>query len=621
MKPGEWRSPLSAAIVAKAGVSVSWPQIVGEDVWWVETRPSEGGRRVIVSKKRGDLIDAPYSASHTVHEMSGRSYLGVVDGNSYRIYFSNRKDQRIYLKIGEGKPTPITEDTNGSDRYAEFIKVPNGIWCVREQVHGSTCNRQLIEVLDNGNVRTLIEGHQFFAHPRISPDGKYLSWISWDHPFMPWDGTRLFIAEIKDGELINKRLLAGSDTNPVLSPEWLDAETLIYIDEESGWWNPWKVNIQGLREQIINEETEWGFPAWQLGYQGLEILPQRKFIAIHGPVDKRRIAIVDVDTKSFTDIESEYSYFAATFHASGNRTVVFASGNDTFPTLIEIDTENISIKRTIRANPLPIPREYAAPISEIQIPSPNYEVKVIIHRAHNPEYKVEGPTPLLVLVHGGPTGNKFAAADIDYLYWTTRGFTIADVNHAGSTGYGAKYRHLLYGKWGILDYQDVLATVEHLIKIGVADPKKVFISGGSAGGFTVLNSLIHSNLFAAGADYYGVAELTALATDTHDFESRYLDSMIGPYPEKADLYKERSPLTHAEKLSTPLIIFQGTEDPIVPPSQSEMFRDVCIRKGITHKYFAFEGESHGFVKAESLITSLEENLKFFGAAGGFNPVA
>jgi dipeptidyl aminopeptidase/acylaminoacyl peptidase len=226
-----------------------------------------------------------------------------------------------------------------------------------------------------------------------------------------------------------------------------------------------------------------------------------------------------------------------------------------------------------------------------------------------------------VLIHGGPTGNNFATADIDYLYWTTRGFTIADVNHAGSTGYGAKYRHFLYGNWGIIDYQDVLATVKHLIEIGVADPSKVFISGGSAGGFTVLNSLIHSNLFAAGADYYGVAELTALATDTHDFESRYLDSMIGPYPEKADLYKERSPLTHAEKLSTPIIIFQGTEDPIVPPSQSEKFRDVCVKKGITHKYFAFEGESHGFVRADSLITSLEENLKFFGAAGGFNPVA
>ena len=621
MRPGEWRSPLSAAIVAQAGVSVSWPQIVGDDIWWVETRPTEDGRRVIVSQKRGDLIAAPFSASHTVHEMSGRSYLGYEKGDSYRIYFSNRKDQRIYLKISEGAPVALTPDTNGSDRYAEFIKVPNGIWCVREQVHGATCKRQLIEVLDNGNIRTLIDGHQFFAHPRISPDGKHLSWISWDHPFMPWDGTRLFIANIEDGQLSNKRALAGSDTNPVLSPEWIDSKTLIYIDEESGWWNPWKVDVSGRREQIIQEDSEWGFPAWQLGYQGVAILNDRKFVAIHGPVEKRQMVIVDVESKTSREIESEYSYFAPTFCSDGNRTVSIASSYDSFPTLIEIDTKSASIKSVIRPNPLPIPKEYAAPISEIQIPTPNYEIKVIVHSAHNPEYKVEGPTPLLVLIHGGPTGNKFATADIDYLYWTTRGFTIADVNHAGSTGYGAKYRHLLYGNWGVTDYQDVLATVKHLIEIGVADPKKVFISGGSAGGFTVLNALIHSNLFAAGADYYGVAELTALATDTHDFESRYLDSMIGPYPEKADLYNERSPLTHAEKLSTPIIIFQGTEDPIVPPSQSERFRDVCVKKGITHKYFAFEGESHGFVRADSLITSLEENLKFFGAAGGFNPVA
>jgi dipeptidyl aminopeptidase/acylaminoacyl peptidase len=621
MRPGEWRSPLSAAIVAQAGVSVSWPQIVGDDVWWVETRPTEAGRRVIVSQKRGDLIAAPFSASHTVHEMSGRSYLGIEVGDSYRIYFSNRKDQRVYLKKGESAPIPLTPDTNGADRYAEFIKVPNGIWCVREQVNGATCKRQLIEILDDGNIRTLIAGHQFFAHPRISPDGKYLSWISWDHPFMPWDGTRLFVADIKEGQLSNKRALAGSDTNPVLSPEWLDSETLVYIDEESGWWNPWKVDVSGRREQIIKEDTEWGFPAWQLGYQGVAILKDRSFIAIHGPVEKRQMVIVDVDRKTLKEVVSNYSYFASTFFSDGNRTVSIASSHDTFPTIVEIDSQSASIKGVIRPNPLPIPKEYAAPISEIRIPTPNYEIKVILHRAHNPEHKVEGPTPLLVLIHGGPTGNKFATADIDYLYWTTRGFTIADVNHAGSTGYGAKYRHLLYGNWGIIDYQDVLATVKYLIEIGVADPSKVFISGGSAGGFTVLNSLIHSNLFAAGADYYGVAELTALATDTHDFESRYLDSMIGPYPEKADLYKERSPLTHAEKLSTPIIIFQGTEDPIVPPSQSEKFRDVCVKKGITHKYFAFEGESHGFVRADSLITSLEENLKFFGAAGGFNPVA
>jgi dipeptidyl aminopeptidase/acylaminoacyl peptidase len=208
---------------------------------------------------------------------------------------------------------------------------------------------------------------------------------------------------------------------------------------------------------------------------------------------------------------------------------------------------------------------------------------------------------------------------LDYLFWTTRGFTIADVNYGGSTGYGSAYRHLLDGQWGVVDYEDVITTVEYLMQQGIADRKRIFIEGGSAGGFTVLNSLVHSNLFTAGADYYGVAELSMLATDTHDFESRYLDSMIGPYPERKDLYDQRSPLTHAENLATPLIIFQGTEDKVVPPSQSEAFRDICERKGLKHKYFAFEGEGHGFVKSESIITSLEETLLFFGEAGNFSP--
>ena len=280
------------------------------------------------------------------------------------------------------------------------------------------------------------------------------------------------------------------------------------------------------------------------------------------------------------------------------------------------DLEEMKVKRTIRPNPIPIDASCAPEIKEVTIPGNGRDVHVILHKPKHPGHQINGATPLLVQVHGGPTAHSSAIAKLDYLYWTTRGFTIADVNYGGSTGYGSAYRHLLYGQWGVVDYEDVISTVTYLIAEGIADPKRVFIAGGSAGGFTVLNALVHSNSFAAGADYYGVAELSMLATDNHDFESRYLDSMIGPYPERKDLYDQRSPLTHAEKLSTPLIIFQGTEDRVVPPSQSEAFRDVCARKGIKHKYFAFEGEGHGFVRAESIITSLEESLIFFGEAGG-----
>lgn len=618
-QPGEWPSPLSASDVAKAGVSASWPSIVGDDVWWVETRPIEAGRRVIVSQALGDLIEAPFSASHSVHEYGGRSYLGVKDSSGYKLYFVNKSDQRIYFKTENKSPVPITPDSKGAHRYAELIQVGEEIWCVREDVSGETCIRELVAISVAGEIRTLVSGHQFYANPRVSPDGKHLIWISWEHPNMPWDETELYVAEIENGQIKNKRVLAGGNGNPVLSPEWLDANSLIYIDETSGWWNPWQVDLSGNRKQIVREESEWGFPAWQLGYRGVSILDDGRFIGIHGPVDSRRLAIVDPRSAEIADFATDYTYIAPTFATDGKRIVAFAASNSEFSTLIELDLNTLSASKVIRPNKFPIPTTFAPPIEEISIPGAQRTVKVILHRATNPEFNEVGPTPLLVQVHGGPTAHSSAVAQLDYLFWTSRGFTIADINYGGSTGYGAAYRHLLDGQWGIVDYEDVIATVQYLVSSGIADPKKTFISGGSAGGFTVLNALLHSDVFAAGADYYGVAELTALATDTHDFESRYLDSMIGPYPERADLYIERSPLTHADKLSTPLIIFQGLEDKVVPPSQSEAFRDICLRKGIRHKYFAFEGEGHGFVKSDSIITSLEEELKFYGEAGGFTP--
>jgi dipeptidyl aminopeptidase/acylaminoacyl peptidase len=619
MQPGEWESPLHASDIAKAGVVPSWPSIVGDDIWWIETRPEEGGRRVIVSEKCGDIISAPWSASTMVHEYGGRSYLGIPTATGYTVYFLNKSDQRIYRASESEAPHPLTEESNRELRYAELILVNEELWCVREKVAGHSTTREIVAVNKSGSVRTLVSGHQFFAHLRLSPDGKHLSWVSWEHPNMPWDGTQLFISDIEDGQIINKRPIAGSDKNPVLSPEWADDSTLIYIDEESGWWNPWKVNLAGKRTHIIDETSEWGFPAWQLGYVGFALLRNGKFIALHGPVDRRQIALVDPSTKTLHNFTTEFTYFAPTFASDGERVIIFGANTSQSLTLMELDCDSLSTKRIIRANPLPIPAAFAPDVSEISIPGKGRDVKVILHRPRHPEHVLNGPTPLLVQVHGGPTAHSSAVPKLDYLYWTTRGFTIADINYGGSTGYGSAYRHLLDGQWGIIDYEDVITTVEYLKENGIADSSKVFIEGGSAGGFTVLNALVHSDSFAAGADYYGVAELSMLATDTHDFESRYLDSMIGPYPARKDLYDQRSPLTHADNLNTPLIIFQGSEDKVVPPSQSQAFRDVCARKGITHKYFEFDGEGHGFVKVDSIITSLEESLIFFGEAGGFSP--
>ena len=619
MKPGEWKSDLHASDVAKAGVTAGWPSIVGDDVWWAETRPEEDGRTVIVSEKLGDLTTDPFSARHMVHEYSGRSYLGLATQNGYVLYFINKSDQRLYRKVEGSEPVALTPESDREYRYAEMVRVGNEIWCVREHVTHTSCTRDLVAISDEGKLRVLTSGHQFYAHPRVSPDGKHISWISWEHPRMPWDGTELFIADIEDGELRNKRAIAGSESNPVLSPEWRNNSSLVYIDESNGWWNPWTVDIDGSKSPIISEQSEWGFPAWQLGYVGVGLVDGDTFIGIHGPVDNRKLALVDITTGSFTDFDSEFTFFDETFATSGQRVLCFAANNSSFSTLVEFDAQTLKAVRVVRPNPFPISVAYAPEISEVRIPGNGREVKVILHRAKNPHYDHQGPTPVLVQIHGGPTANCFAIPQLGYLYWTSRGFTVADVNYGGSTGYGSEYRHLLDGRWGIIDYEDVITTVNYLKANGIADESKVFISGGSAGGFTVLNALVHSNVFAAGADYFGVADLGALATDTHDFESRYLDSMIGPYPQLKAIYDERSPLTHSEKLETPLIIFQGTEDKVVPPAQSEAFRDVCLRKGIKHKYFAYEGEGHGFAKASSIITSLEESLIFFGESGDFTP--
>jgi dipeptidyl aminopeptidase/acylaminoacyl peptidase len=619
MQPGEWESPLHAADVAKAGVTASWPSIVGDDIWWLETRPEEGGRRVIVSEKHGDLITAPWSASTSVHEYGGRSYLGIPTSSGYTIYFANKSDQRLYRASESQTPVALTPESNREFRYAELTQVGDEIWCVRERVTQESTTREIVAISERGEIRTLVSGHQFYMSLRVSPDAQHLSWISWEHPQMPWDGTELFVADIENGAISQKRILAGSKTNPVLSPEWIDSTTLLYIDEESGWWNPWKVSLDGKKTQIINEKSEWGYPAWQLGYVGVAMLDEGKFIALHGPVDERKVALVDLNSSTYRDFATDYTAFVPSFSTDRKKVVIFGANSKSFSTLVELDPTSLKVSRVIRPNPLPIPSTFAPKIEEISIPGRGREVKVILHQPQHPTEKVSGPTPVLVQLHGGPTAHSSAVVKLDYLYWTSRGFTIADINYGGSTGYGSSYRHLLDGQWGVIDYEDVITTVEYLKKEGIADGDKVFIEGGSAGGFTVLNALVHSDVFAAGADYFGVAELSMLATDTHDFESRYLDSMIGPYPHRKDLYDQRSPLTHAEKLNTPLIIFQGTDDKVVPPSQSEAFRDVCARKGIKHKYFAFEGEGHGFVKAESIITSLEESLIFFGEAGGFSP--
>ena len=620
MKPGSWPTPISASLLAVAGNRNRDVQVVGDDLWWDEMRPSESGRTLIISQRHGDLLAAPWSASSGVHEYGGISWHGFIRDNSPHLAFVNKADQRIYLAAVGAEPVAFSpEPPLGEDhRYIELNYVNGEIWCIREKHVGGKVTRALVAVSEHG-VRVLDAASQFYAHPRISRDGSMLAWVCWEHPQMPWDGTEIKVAEIRNGELQSAKVVAGNLEESCLNPEWgLDNE-LYYISDKSGWWNLWSVTHAGATHQIIDEKSEWGIPLWLLGMKTMVALDDGRILATHGPVDNQKLVIVDPKTSKGIDVECEFNDFQPSISQGNGKAYAFASSPTLMDTLIEIDLQTLKVS-TIFSKPLPVAASYFSKPYQIEAKrGDGRSVFGIFYPAKNPDCEPSEKPPLLVMVHGGPTAHVTASISLTHSYFTSRGIAVVEVNYGGSTGYGREYRNLLRQAWGIVDREDVIEIVDHLINSGEVDAEKILIRGGSAGGFTVLNVLVNSNRFAAGASYFGVADCTALALETHDFESRYLDSMIGPYPEEADLYKERSPLTHSNNLTSPLIIFQGLDDMVVPPAQSEAFRDVCVAKGIKHEYHPFEGEGHGFRKASSIITAHESELKFYGEVLNFSP--
>jgi dipeptidyl aminopeptidase/acylaminoacyl peptidase len=619
-KPGTWSSPLSAAMLAEAGNVNLWPQVVGDDLWWDEMRPSEEGRTLIVSRQHGDLLKAPWNASTQVHEYGGLSWLGVVSNGKSFLYFVNKSDQRIYVTEVGGEPQPITPIVPAGEihRYAEMIYVNGEIWCVREKHEAGVVSRSIVAISAN-EIRVLDSNSHFYAHLRVSPDGSQLAWVCWEHPQMPWDGTEIKVADLANGVLSNSRVVAGGIEESCLGPEWANDGMLYYISDQSGWWNLWSIDKAGAKRQIIKDESEWGYPLWWLGFRFIQVLEDGKIFSSRGPVDSRSLVIVDPAAGTYVEIDSPLSDFMPAVAAGNGKAYAFGGGATVVSELVEVDLATLKASTVFSTKP-PIEAKYFPNPHEVTATRPDgRKVYAILHPATHPDFEPSEKTPLMVVVHGGPTAHAASTLSMNYAYFTSRGIAVVDVNYGGSTGYGREYRNLLRGTWGIVDREDVIAIVDSLIADGKVDADKILIRGGSAGGFTVLNVLVNSDHFAAGASYYGVADCAALATDTHDFESRYLDSLIGKYPEDAALYAERSPLTHADRLSSPLIIFQGLDDKVVPPAQSEAFRDVCVRKGIKHEYHPFEGEGHGFHKASSIITSMESEMKFYGEVLGFEP--
>lgn len=626
---GSWVSPISAADVARSGVRLGGVAAVGGQTWWAEGRPAEGGRNVVVclaDGQRSDLLPAGWNARTRVHEYGGACWLPVEDGRA--LVFANWADQRLYRVEPGGEPTPLTPEPVEpmGDRYADLVSGPDGesVWCVRERAIGRHVERAIVAVPLDGceEVAEVIGGSRFLAYPRISPDGSQLAWIAWDHPQMPWDGTELRVADIDGATARGRRTLLGSTSESVLQPHWASDSELFVISDRSGWWNLYRIRaVGGDPVALYPAAEEFAEPLWQLGFQTYVPLDDGRLAVIHG-TDERRLGVLDPVRGTLIDPPTPYTVFRPMLSARGNQVVGVAMAADRPGAVLAMDVDSGAteiFREDLDA--APDPAYLPAPHATTMAGPRGREIHAHVYPPRSPDFAApDGELPpYVVFVHGGPTAQSFATLDVTKAFFTSRGIGVLDVNYGGSTGYGREYRNRLRGQWGIVDVEDSVAAVLALADRRDADRDRLAIRGGSAGGWTTLAALVFTDAFAAGASYYGVAELVHFVEDTHDFESRYIDGLVGPLPEASALYAARAPLSHVEDLSCPVLLLQGLDDKIVPPSQSEMFRDALARKGIPHAYLAYEGEQHGFRKAETIIHSLEAELSFYGQVFGFAP--
>jgi dipeptidyl aminopeptidase/acylaminoacyl peptidase len=617
---GTWASPISAESLAKGAIGVSDLRTEGGRLFWLENRPDQAGRMVAMT---GDATAArqltpdSFSVRTRVHEYGGASY--VVVGETF--YFSNFTDQLLYAQPFGGDPVPLTPK---GYRYADAVAAPGGgLICVREDHTDPADVKNAIVALSGqaGDAgRVLFGDSDFVAYPRPSPDGRRLAWMAWDHPNMPWDDTRLYVADLGRGGLSHVEVVAGGGAESAMEPRWGADGALYFISDRSGFWNLY-VRRDGETKPILPKDAEFAGPLWGLGQSNYVVTADGRIVATYGDADGDHLVVIE-PAGAVREIALPFTVIGA-LHALDDRSVAMAaaSGLQTGAVItVDIETGASSVIR--RPSPAAIEPRYISEAEAITFPSAGgLAVHALYYPPVNGDFiapEAEKP-PLIVQVHGGPTGKASPSLSLANQFWTSRGFAIVDVDYGGSAGYGRAYRQRLNGEWGIVDVEDVIAAVRFLSGQGRVDANRVAIHGGSAGGFTVLAALSQSDVFGAGASFYGVADLGALARDTHKFESRYLDNLVGPYPADKAVYDERSPLNHLEGFSSPLIIFQGSEDPIVPPNQAHMILDALRKRQQPVAYLEFAGESHGFRRAENLIASKEAELYFYGRVFHFTP--
>jgi dienelactone hydrolase len=621
---GTWPSPISAAMVAKASRSIDAPFADATGLYWLESRPEEQGRSVIVRRTRDgaqkDVTPAGLNVRTRVHEYGGGAY-HVIDGT---VYFANFADQGLYRqRPGE---TPVRITASDGLRYADCDSRGRRLFCVREdhRAPGLPINALVGIDLDAppGDGEVVFAASDFVAYPRVDASGQRIAFIAWDFPNMPWDDVALWVAGIgADGNLVEPRRINPGVAESVLQPTWAQDGTLYFIaDRGEGWWNLHRFDGRTV-EPVLSMHADFGGPLWNLGVNFCALLSSSEAVVRYSDKQGQRLALLNLAAGELQAFELPFSAFGSMVARDG-RVYLPATSLDAPTELIELDPRTGSYLTLATSGARPFPAGFVSRPQALEFPTDGgLTAFAYYYPPANPECgpKPDSRPPLVVEVHGGPTAATVPAYSVSRHFWTSRGFAVLDVNYGGSTGYGRAFRERLYGQWGIVDLRDTINAARYAVERGLADPDRLIIHGGSAGGYLVLAALALDDTFATGASYFGVSDLEALAGETHKFEARYLDKLIGPYPEMRDVYVERSPIHHLAKFGKPLILLQGLVDRVVPPNQSERIYEALRAKGVPVALLTFEGEGHGFRRAESRIRALEAELYFYGRVLGFEP--
>jgi dipeptidyl aminopeptidase/acylaminoacyl peptidase len=626
---GCWKSPITAGLLTSSGISFSELQFSNGNLYWLESRPDESGRVAVVrcapSGSPADALPRDFNTRTRAHEYGGGAYF--VHGDA--VHFSNFKDQRLYRLSPGAAACPLTPEPPqpGSLRYADGRRTPDGrtIICVRERHEaGREASNELVAFPFDGSAepRVVASGYDFYSFPRVSPDGERIAWTCWRHPQMPWDGSELWVGELSaDGQISNERHVAGSATESIFQPEWAPDGSLFFISERRGWWNLYAERA-GRIVPIFEIDAEIGVPQWLFGYSRYAFLSDGRLACIVDRNGFEIIVVLDTRSSEKRTLDLPYSVFNS-IRSDGVDTLFLTAASGTkAPEVVSLRLSNNSLRTLKRSLDVQIDKGHLSEPEPIEFPTSNGATAyALFYPPKNKDFVAPSGDrpPLLVISHGGPTSSTSPALRLAVQYWTTRGIAVVDVNYGGSTGYGRAYRERLKGKWGVVDVEDCINAARYLETRGAVDGKRMGIRGGSAGGYTTLCALVFHNVFAAGASYYGVADLETLARDTHKFESRYEDSMVGPYPEAAELYRRRSPVHFADGLSCPVILLQGLEDKVVPPSQAETMIAALRAKCLPFAYVAFPTEGHGFREAANIQRSIESELYFYSRIFGFTP--